>query len=73
MLGKDKKKNLRFLPLAGKFINKERKNRSQRAGQDCAHTKKEQREHLKRKLGHAKGSSVTGVLGYRVFKARSFA
>ena len=34
--------------------------------------KKEQREHLKREVGHTKGGNGPGGLGYTVFKAGSF-
>ena len=51
-------KESKVLAIARKFINnKERKNRLQRAGHDKAteHTKKEQKQHLKREAGHTKG------------------
>lgn len=71
VLGKGAEKKTEVLPAARKFTNyKERKDRLQRVGYNWAtkHTKKEQREHLKREMGYAERGNASRGLGYRVFK-----
>ena len=69
VLGKGTKKNLRSYPLQESVLTI-RKERSQRVGYKWAHKKKEQRQHLKKEVGHTTGGTWPWKAGVQSFQGK---